>query len=47
MGAVKEPVLAVSPVTGDFNWETAEPHKFRPFKPIYYMTMGNTPHVAP
>ncbi|KAK8082637.1 hypothetical protein PG996_001418 [Apiospora saccharicola] len=40
LGAAKEPVLSVSPVAGDFNWETAEPHKFRPFKPIYYITMA-------
>ncbi|KAI1461785.1 hypothetical protein F4805DRAFT_244828 [Annulohypoxylon moriforme] len=24
----------------DFNWETTEPQKFRPFKPIYYITMA-------
>lgn len=24
----------------DFNWATTEPLKFRPFKPIYYITMG-------
>ncbi|KAI0890755.1 uncharacterized protein GGS22DRAFT_177432 [Annulohypoxylon maeteangense] len=23
-----------------FNWETTEPQKFRPFKPIYYITMA-------
>ncbi|KAK1145623.1 hypothetical protein N8T08_004182 [Aspergillus melleus] len=24
----------------DFNWETAEPLCFRPFKPKYHLTMG-------
>lgn len=24
----------------EFKWETAEPQKFRPFKPIYYITMA-------
>ena len=24
----------------DFNWQTAEPIKFRPFKPKYHLTMG-------
>ncbi|KAI2464950.1 hypothetical protein F4781DRAFT_411040 [Annulohypoxylon bovei var. microspora] len=24
----------------EFNWETMEPQKFRPFKPIYYITMA-------
>ncbi|KAK7950874.1 uncharacterized protein PG986_006602 [Apiospora aurea] len=39
-GAVKETALTVNPVADGFNWETTEPHKFRPFKPIYYITMA-------
>ncbi|KAK8050122.1 hypothetical protein PG994_011852 [Apiospora phragmitis] len=39
-GAVKKPALTVNPVADDFDWETTEPHKFRPFKPIYHITMA-------
>lgn len=26
-----------------FNWESTPPRKFRPFKPIYHITMGKSP----
>lgn len=29
----------IEPLTG-FNWEETEPLKFRPFKPVYHITMG-------
>ncbi|KAK8113791.1 hypothetical protein PG999_005860 [Apiospora kogelbergensis] len=39
-GAGKETALTVNPVAADFEWETTEPQKYRPFKPIYYITMA-------
>ncbi|KAK8088508.1 hypothetical protein PG997_003469 [Apiospora hydei] len=39
-GAARATALTVNPVADGFNWETTGPHKFRPFKPIYYITMA-------
>ncbi|KAK8019980.1 hypothetical protein PG990_005118 [Apiospora arundinis] len=39
-GAAEGTALTVHPVGDDFNWETAEPHKYRPFKSIYHITMA-------
>lgn len=27
----------------EFDWKTTQPMQFRPFKPIYYITMGTNP----
>ncbi|KAH8645500.1 hypothetical protein BX600DRAFT_478233 [Xylariales sp. PMI_506] len=34
-----ESQLKIEPLK-DFDWETTEPLKFRPFKPTYHITMG-------
>jgi hypothetical protein len=34
----------ITPLT-DFDWNTTEPTKIRPFKPKYHLTMGITPFL--
>lgn len=31
--------LAIKPLL-DFDWRSVKPQKFRPFKPVYHITMG-------
>ncbi|KAI1098438.1 hypothetical protein F4804DRAFT_324758 [Jackrogersella minutella] len=38
-GHTRSPKAAIKPLS-EFNWETTKPQQFRPFKPIYYITMA-------